>query len=105
MAVKWAEAEPSDAALDVCCGSGDLAFVLAEAVGPSGMVSQFKLRLLWTYRPKSIAISALLECCAPTKDVACLLDQSDPSGKTLGSMHAEQAACLLMSMGVPWWIV
>ncbi|CAK0784932.1 hypothetical protein CVIRNUC_008137 [Coccomyxa viridis] len=38
MTVKWAEAKPGDAALDVCCGSGDLAFVLAEAVGPSGKV-------------------------------------------------------------------
>ena len=40
MTVKWAEAKPGDTALDVCCGSGDLAFVLAEAVGPSGNVSQ-----------------------------------------------------------------
>ena len=39
MTVKWADAKPGDAALDVCCGSGDLAFVLAEAVGPSGKVS------------------------------------------------------------------
>ena len=41
MAVKWAEARPGNEALDVCCGSGDLAFVLAEAVGPSGKVSHF----------------------------------------------------------------
>jgi len=38
MAVKWAGARPGLAALDVCCGSGDLAFLLAEAVGPSGSV-------------------------------------------------------------------
>ena len=36
MAVKWSGAAPGQAALDVCCGSGDLAFFLAEAVGPSG---------------------------------------------------------------------
>jgi hypothetical protein len=39
MAVKWTEAKAGDAALDVCCGSGDLAFLLAAAVGRSGTVS------------------------------------------------------------------
>jgi len=39
MAVRWAGAGPGDAALDVCCGSGDLAFELARAVGPSGSVT------------------------------------------------------------------
>lgn len=38
MAVKWAEASKGQQVLDVCCGSGDLAFRLAEAVGPSGQV-------------------------------------------------------------------
>ncbi len=38
MAVKWSGARTGAAALDVCCGSGDLAFRLAEAVGPSGSV-------------------------------------------------------------------
>ena len=61
MTVKWAEAERGDAALDVCCGSGDLAFVLAEAVGPSGEVSHFILRLLWICRPKEFATSTLLD--------------------------------------------
>ena len=32
-AVKWSGAVPGHAALDVCCGSGDLAFRLAAAVG------------------------------------------------------------------------
>lgn len=36
MAVKWSGARTGATALDVCCGSGDLAFRLAEAVGPSG---------------------------------------------------------------------
>lgn len=38
MAVKWTEAKAGDAVLDVCCGSGDLAFLLAAAAGPSGKV-------------------------------------------------------------------
>lgn len=39
MAVRWSGARPGAAALDVCCGSGDLAFELARAVGPSGSVT------------------------------------------------------------------
>ncbi|KAI8464320.1 MAG: ubiE/COQ5 methyltransferase family-domain-containing protein [Monoraphidium minutum] len=38
MAVRWARAAPGGTALDVCCGSGDLAFELAAAVGPAGQV-------------------------------------------------------------------
>jgi SAM-dependent methyltransferase len=38
MAVKWSGARTGARALDVCCGSGDLAFRLGEAVGPSGSV-------------------------------------------------------------------
>jgi demethylmenaquinone methyltransferase/2-methoxy-6-polyprenyl-1,4-benzoquinol methylase len=33
-----AELEPGGAALDVCCGTGDLAFELAHRVGPQGAV-------------------------------------------------------------------
>ena len=36
--MKWSGAKPGYRALDVCCGSGDLALMLAEAVGPSGQV-------------------------------------------------------------------
>lgn len=39
MAVRWSRAAPGHAALDVCCGSGDLAFELARAVGASGSVT------------------------------------------------------------------
>lgn len=39
MAVKWSEAEPGDNALDICCGSGDLAFLLAKQVGNTGKVT------------------------------------------------------------------
>ena len=37
-AAERAELEPGDAALDVCCGTGDLAFELARRVGPQGTV-------------------------------------------------------------------
>ncbi|EFJ45291.1 hypothetical protein VOLCADRAFT_75878 [Volvox carteri f. nagariensis] len=39
MTVKWSGARPGNRALDVCCGSGDLAFLLARAVGPRGEVT------------------------------------------------------------------
>ncbi|CAG9460676.1 unnamed protein product [Pedinophyceae sp. YPF-701] len=38
MAVQWARAAPGHRALDVCTGSGDLAFLLAKAVGRQGSV-------------------------------------------------------------------
>lgn len=38
MAVKWSGAKPSDSCLDLCCGSGDLAQMLAEKVGKTGQV-------------------------------------------------------------------
>jgi SAM-dependent methyltransferase len=39
MAVRWSGAAPGHAALDVCCGSGDLAFELARVVGATGHVT------------------------------------------------------------------
>lgn len=38
MAVKWSEPQAGDIALDICCGSGDLAIMLAKQVGRSGKV-------------------------------------------------------------------
>lgn len=38
MAVKWSGARSGDTALDVCCGSGDLARLLARRVGSTGQV-------------------------------------------------------------------
>ncbi len=38
MAVKWSQAQPGDTCLDVCCGSGDLAQLLAQRVGKTGQV-------------------------------------------------------------------
>jgi len=38
MAVDWSGAAPGQTCLDVCCGSGDLALLLARRVGPTGEV-------------------------------------------------------------------
>lgn len=38
MAVKWANPRPGDMGLDICCGSGDLAILLAKQIGKSGKV-------------------------------------------------------------------
>lgn len=38
MAVKWSGAKAGDTCLDVCCGSGDLALLLTQAIGTSGRV-------------------------------------------------------------------
>ncbi|CAN1852942.1 2-phytyl-1,4-beta-naphthoquinone methyltransferase, chloroplastic [Linum perenne] len=38
MAVSWTAAKTGDSVLDICCGSGDLAFLLSEKVGSSGKV-------------------------------------------------------------------
>ncbi|MBD2092255.1 bifunctional demethylmenaquinone methyltransferase/2-methoxy-6-polyprenyl-1,4-benzoquinol methylase UbiE [Microcoleus sp. FACHB-1515] len=38
MTVKWSKAAPGMTCLDVCCGSGDLARLLAKRVGTSGKV-------------------------------------------------------------------
>ncbi|TVP70274.1 MAG: bifunctional demethylmenaquinone methyltransferase/2-methoxy-6-polyprenyl-1,4-benzoquinol methylase UbiE [Leptolyngbya sp. LCM1.Bin17] len=38
MAVRWSGAKAGDTGLDLCCGSGDLAIMLARQVGPTGSV-------------------------------------------------------------------
>ena len=38
MTVKWSRPEPGGTFLDLCCGSGDLALILAQMVGPTGQV-------------------------------------------------------------------
>ncbi len=38
MAVKWSGAQPGNTCLDLCCGSGDLAQLLARRVGKAGQV-------------------------------------------------------------------
>jgi demethylphylloquinol methyltransferase len=39
MAVKWCHLQPGDRALDICCGSGDVALMLADRLGPHGHVA------------------------------------------------------------------
>jgi demethylphylloquinol methyltransferase len=39
MAVKWCDLKPGDRALDICCGSGDVAMMLAAKVGSRGHVT------------------------------------------------------------------
>ncbi|XP_021895848.1 2-phytyl-1,4-beta-naphthoquinone methyltransferase, chloroplastic isoform X2 [Carica papaya] len=39
MAVSWSGAKMGDRVLDLCCGSGDLTFLLSRKVGPDGKVS------------------------------------------------------------------
>lgn len=39
MAVKWSGAKEGDSALDLCCGSGDLALLLAQKVNQKGKVT------------------------------------------------------------------
>ncbi len=50
MAVKWSAAKSGDTALDLCCGSGDLALRLARRVGATGQVYgvDFSCKLLET---------------------------------------------------------
>jgi demethylphylloquinol methyltransferase len=38
MAVKWCAPQPGDVGLDLCCGSGDVAVLLADRVGSCGQV-------------------------------------------------------------------
>lgn len=48
MAVKWADPQPGDRGLDICCGSGDLARLLARRVLPGGKVvgTDFSAKML-----------------------------------------------------------
>ena len=50
-----AELEPGDAALDLCCGTGDLALALRERVGPDGRVvgADFSEQMLELAREKA----------------------------------------------------
>src|SRR5690606_4594098 len=59
LAAERAELRPGDSALDVCCGTGDLAFALARRVGPEGRVvgCDFAARMLDLARAKAAARS------------------------------------------------
>jgi demethylmenaquinone methyltransferase / 2-methoxy-6-polyprenyl-1,4-benzoquinol methylase len=58
LAVRSAAVRPGDAALDVCCGTGDLALELRRVVGPSGRVVglDFAPQMLDVARRKSPAV-------------------------------------------------
>ena len=60
-AVRASGVATGDAALDVCCGTGDLAIELRRAVGPSGRVVglDFSPRMLDVARAKSPAVEWL----------------------------------------------
>jgi demethylmenaquinone methyltransferase/2-methoxy-6-polyprenyl-1,4-benzoquinol methylase len=60
LAVRASGVAPGDAALDVCCGTGDLAFELARRVGPDGRVvgSDFSERMLDLAREKPVPEAA-----------------------------------------------
>lgn len=55
LGVEAAGARPGDAALDICCGTGDFAFRLRDAVGPLGSVTavDFSRRMLEVARRKA----------------------------------------------------
>ena len=55
-AVDKAAVGPGDAALDVCCGTGDLSIELARRIGPTGRVvgSDFSERMLDLAREKAV---------------------------------------------------
>lgn len=57
MAVKWCQAHPGSIGLDLCCGSGDLAQLLARRVGSKGAVYgvDFSAALLEVARQRSQA--------------------------------------------------
>jgi demethylmenaquinone methyltransferase / 2-methoxy-6-polyprenyl-1,4-benzoquinol methylase len=58
LGVRASRAQPGDAALDVCCGTGDFAVELRRAVGPSGRVVglDFSPQMLEVARRKCSAI-------------------------------------------------
>jgi demethylmenaquinone methyltransferase/2-methoxy-6-polyprenyl-1,4-benzoquinol methylase len=60
-AVRATRLTPGDAALDVCCGTGDLALELRRAVGPAGHVVgiDFSEQMLDVARAKSPAVEWL----------------------------------------------
>ncbi len=56
LCVKWAGVKRGDKALDVCCGSGDFAFALAERTGSEGEVAglDFSAPMLEVARSKAV---------------------------------------------------
>ncbi|CAA0818374.1 2-phytyl-1-4-beta-naphthoquinone methyltransferase- chloroplastic [Striga hermonthica] len=67
MAVSWTGAKEGDTVLDVCCGSGDLAFLLSEKVGVKGKIKVGNKEKGSTYpEPFSSSVLGLVPeaCCS-----------------------------------------
>lgn len=89
MAVKWSQAQPGHQALDVCCGSGDLAMLLAQRVGPQGTVVGVD------FSP------AQLQVAHERSDRRCLKNLTWVEGDALNlPFEAEQFDCLTMGYGL-----
>jgi demethylphylloquinol methyltransferase len=60
MAVNWADPQPGDRGIDLCCGSGDLARLLAQRVAPGGQVigTDFSRELLAIAKHKPLKTPA-----------------------------------------------
>ncbi|XP_034677822.1 2-phytyl-1,4-beta-naphthoquinone methyltransferase, chloroplastic-like isoform X2 [Vitis riparia] len=86
MAVSWSGAKRGDNVLDLCCGSGDLAFLLSERVGSDGkiLISQGSdYRLLHLNNTCSQKLAT----------------------RTLSGLRAMQLSCLFLTvllMPLPW---
>lgn len=73
MAIRWSGATSGQICLDVCCGSGDLAMMLARRVGPKGRVYGLD------FAPEQLAIARLRSqpSCRSAAVTWCLGDALD----------------------------
>ena len=73
MAVKWAGAAPGQRALDVCCGSGDLALLLAAAVGQGGSVTglDFAADMLQVGAAGRVFLLQVMSCACMSPQLGC----------------------------------
>ncbi|AFY69946.1 demethylmenaquinone methyltransferase [Thalassoporum mexicanum PCC 7367] len=69
MAVNWAQPQPGDKFLDLCCGSGDVAMLLAKRVAPAGKVIGVD------FACEQLAIAAERTCELPPPIGNCLIWQ------------------------------
>ncbi len=62
-AVEQCELKPGDIALDICCGTGDLAILLTRKVGPSGKVLalDFCAEMIELARRKAIGVKSSID--------------------------------------------
>lgn len=79
-------ARAGDRAVDLCCGSGDIALLLAEKVGPSGQV-----------RASGTTFQSLCTCVPPAEGRSV---QHLTSGQLRASERALQCLCTSLSVSV-----